>query len=124
MATTTAVFSAPAYKETTRLQWQEAAEAWRRWSPELESWLGEATELMLDMAGISEGMRVLDVAAGAGGQALKAGRRVGPKGAVLATDISSNILELAAQESRAAGLANVAMRVMDGENLEIADESF
>jgi len=69
-------------------------------------------------------MRVLDVAAGAGGQTQKAGRRVGPKGAVLATDISSNILELAAQEARAAGLANVATRVMDGENLEIGDESF
>ncbi|HTM36797.1 MAG TPA: class I SAM-dependent methyltransferase [Terriglobales bacterium] len=79
---------------------------------------------MLEMAGISEGMRVLDVAAGAGGQTQKAGRRVGPKGAVLATDISSNILELAAQEARAAGLANVATRVMDGENLEIGDESF
>jgi hypothetical protein len=28
------------YKETTREQWQETAEAWHRWGPTLEDWLG------------------------------------------------------------------------------------
>ena len=45
MATT--VFDPVAYKQTTREQWQEAAEAWNRWAPTLERWLGPATELML-----------------------------------------------------------------------------
>jgi ubiquinone/menaquinone biosynthesis C-methylase UbiE len=117
-------FDPALYKETTRQQWQEAAEAWRRWGPQLESWLGEATDLMLDLAKIGAGGRVLDVAAGAGGQTLKAARRVGPTGAVLATDISSNIIQLAAQQARSAGLDNVATRVMDGENLDIDDASF
>jgi SAM-dependent methyltransferase len=61
---------------------------------------------------------------GAGGQTLAAARRVGPSGAVLATDISSNILEFAAREARAAGFGNVATRVMDGENLEVEDGLF
>jgi ubiquinone/menaquinone biosynthesis C-methylase UbiE len=120
----TTVFDPAAYKETTRQQWQEAAAAWRRWGPQLEAWLGEATDLMLDLAGIGTGARVLDIAAGAGGQTLKAARRVGPEGAVLATDISSNIIDLAAREARAAGLSNVATRVMDGESLEVEDASF
>jgi len=119
----TSAFDPAAYKETTRLQWQETAPAWRDWGPLLESWLGEATELMLDLAGIGPGMKVLDVAAGAGGQTLKAARRVGTSGAVLATDISSNIIELAARDARAAGLSNVAARVMDGENLDVSDAS-
>jgi ubiquinone/menaquinone biosynthesis C-methylase UbiE len=118
------VFDPVAYKETTRQQWQEAANAWQNWGPQLEFWLGGATELMLDFAAIGKGSRVLDVAAGAGGQTLKAARRVGPEGAVLATDISSNIIDLAARDARAAGLNNVATRVMDGENLEVADASF
>jgi ubiquinone/menaquinone biosynthesis C-methylase UbiE len=79
---------------------------------------------MLDLARIGEGSRVLDVAAGAGGQTLAAARRVGPGGAVLATDISPNILEFAAQEARAAGFGNVATRTMDGESLEVEDRSF
>ena len=121
MATT--AFDPVAYKRTTTQQWQEAAPAWHRWGPTLEEWLGEATELMLDLARIGEGSHVLDVAAGAGGQTLAAARRVGPGGSVLATDISTNILEFAAREARAAGVGNVATRVMDGESLEVKDES-
>src|SRR5215212_10498101 len=56
------------YKETTPEQWQTAAEPWYRWGPTLEQWLGQATQTMLDMAGVGPGSRVLDVAAGAGGQ--------------------------------------------------------
>ncbi|MEW6583832.1 MAG: class I SAM-dependent methyltransferase [Actinomycetota bacterium] len=112
-------FDPVAYKESTREQWQQAAEAWHRWGPELEAWLGRATEVMLDMARIGPGDWVLDVAAGAGGQSIAAARRVGPGGSVLATDISSNILEYAEREARRAGLANVAARVMDGESLEV-----
>ena len=78
---------------------------------------------MLDLARISDESHVLDVAAGAGGQTLAAARRVGSSGSVLATDISSNILEFAAEEARAAGLGNVATRVMDGESLAVEDES-
>ncbi len=121
MATT--AFDPVAYKRTTTEQWQEAAAAWHRWGPTLEEWLGEATELMLDLARVSDGTRVLDVAAGAGGQTLAAARRVGSSGSVLATDISSNILEFAAEAARASGLSNIATRVMDGESLEVEDES-
>ena len=115
----TATFDAVAYKATTREQWQTAAEPWYRWGPFIEEWLGEATEAMLDMAGVGTGARVLDVAAGAGGQTLAAARRVGAAGAVLATDISSSILGYADQAARDAGLRNVAVRVMDGEALEV-----
>jgi SAM-dependent methyltransferase len=113
------------YKETTKQQWQAAAEAWHRWGPTLAAWLGPATETMLDMAGIGPGSRVLDVAAGAGEQTLVTARRVGPSGYVLATDISANILEFAAEAAHAAGLTNVGTRVMDGENLdELEADSF
>lgn len=110
------------YKETTKEQWQEAAGRWHDWGSTLEDWLGEATNMMLDMAGVGPGSRVLDVAAGAGGQTLAAARRVGPDGYVLATDISSNILEFAAESAREAGLANVETRVIDGESLEELEE--
>lgn len=123
MATET-TFDAAAYKESTRQQWDEAAEAWHRWGPVLEEWLGEATEIMLDLAGIGEGSRVLDVAAGAGGQTIAAARRAGSTGAVLATDISERILEHAAHEARRQGLANVAVQVVDTEELNVSPGSF
>jgi ubiquinone/menaquinone biosynthesis C-methylase UbiE len=118
------VFDPVAYKNATREQWQSAADAWHRWGPTLEVWLGGATEAMLDLAGIGVGARVLDVAAGAGGQTLAAARRVGPSGSVLATDISPAILEYAEAEAHEAGLSNVTTRVMDGEELEAEPGSF
>jgi SAM-dependent methyltransferase len=119
-----ATFNPQAYKDTTKQQWDDAAEAWHRWGPALEAWLGPATELMLDLAGVGEGDRVLDVAAGAGGQTLTAARRVGPAGAVLATDISPRILEFAAGEARRAGLANIGTHTVDGEELDVEPASF
>lgn len=125
MTTETPQFDPIKYKETTREQWQTAAEAWHRWGPTLATWLGAATDLMLDMAGIGPGSRVLDVAAGAGEQTLRAARRVGPNGYVLATDIASNILAFAATVAREAGARQVETRVLDGENLdELADNTF
>ena len=119
MSTTTPVFDAAAYKATTRAQWEKAAGAWHRWGPVLEAWLGEATETMLDQAAIGAGSKVLDVAAGAGGQTIAAARRVGATGVVLATDVSPGILRFAESAARRAGLSNVAVREMDGELLDV-----
>ncbi len=112
------------YKNTTHDQWQTAAEAWFRWSPTLNQWLGKSTETMLDMAGISTGHRVLDVAAGAGEQSITTAKKVGSTGYVLATDISSNILEFAKQMAKNSGLENIETKVMDGENLSVPDATF
>lgn len=106
------------YKTTTRQQWEDAAEAWHRWGPTLEAWLGEATERMLDAADVTTGSRVLDVAAGAGGQSLAAARRTGPSGSVVATDISRTILTYAAKSAAEAGLTNIETVEADGEALD------
>ena len=114
-------FDANTFKETTRAQWDQAAEAWHRWGGLLNAWLGPATENMLDLAGVQPGGRVLDVAAGAGEQTIAAARRVGPEGSVLATDLSPGILEFAAHSARDAGLSNVETQVLDGERCDQLD---
>ena len=106
------------YKLTTRQQWEDAAEAWHRWGPTLEAWLGDATVRMLDAAGITRGSEVLDVAAGAGGQTVAAARRVGASGRVVASDISPTILTYAAKAAAEAGLTNVETLEADGEALD------
>ncbi|GAA4720525.1 class I SAM-dependent methyltransferase [Phytohabitans rumicis] len=120
----TSTFDPRQYKITTRAQWEDAAEAWHRWGQVIEDWLGQATRQMLDAAGLTAGSRVLDVAAGAGGQSLAAARRVGPTGSVLATDISPAILEYAAKAATDAGLANLTTRELDGEHLDVDDGGF
>lgn len=114
-----ASFDPDKFRATTRTQWEAAAEAWDRWSPLLARWLGPATEVMLDAAGVVPGARVLDIAAGAGEQTLAAARRAGSTGHVLATDISPTILRYARTAAEKAGLANVETRELDGERHDL-----
>jgi ubiquinone/menaquinone biosynthesis C-methylase UbiE len=117
-------FDAVKYKRTTFDQWQTAAEAWYRWSPQISKWLGKATDIMLEMAGVTTGSRILDVAAGAGEQSVTAAKKAGPTGYVLTTDISPNLLEFARKMAETAGVNNIETEIMDGENLTVADNSF
>ena len=113
--TVQATFDPAAFKATTRSQWQEAAGAWHRWGSFIGEWLGEATDTMIDLAGIVPGSRVLDVAAGAGEQTLRIARRIGPSGRVLATDIAPDLLARAAADAAEEGLGNVDTLELDGE---------
>ena len=62
---------------------------------------------LLEEAGITAGMRVLDVGSGAGDVALLAADLVGPGGEVIGVDANPVILETARARAREAGLANV-----------------
>lgn len=67
------------------------------------------------------GSRVLDVAAGTGAFTLAAAARGAD---VLATDFSPEMIEELGRKCRELGLNNVSTAVMDGQALELQDESF
>jgi ubiquinone/menaquinone biosynthesis C-methylase UbiE len=102
----------------------ESADWWSAGQVARQKIYGAATEMMLDLAGVQPGSRVLDVAAGTGDQTLMAARRVGPTGNVLATDDSASMLKVAAEAARNEGLTNVETRVMNAENLALDADSF
>ena len=117
-------FDQEAFKLATRNQWEKSARGWNDHTPQIRAWLRTATDAMLDMAGISPGSRVLDVAAGAGDQTLDIAGRVGPRGSVLAIDLSAAILEFAQANALRAGHRNVETRVADGERLRVEEAGF
>lgn len=108
----------------TTAQWDKAAAGWNASAAIIRPWLKTATAAMIRMAGVEPGMRVLDLAAGAGDQTLDLAASVGLQGSVLATDLSPQILALAASNARDAGFANVETLVADGEDLPLAGASF
>jgi ubiquinone/menaquinone biosynthesis C-methylase UbiE len=71
------------------------------------------TRRMLEHAGLSPGMRVLDVGTGAGDVALLCASLVGPQGAITAVDRAPEAVETARQRARGAGLANVTFAIGD-----------
>lgn len=102
----------------------DRANAWHRAQGRRHDTMGAATEMMLDLANIRVGDRVLDVAAGTGDLSMMVAGRVGPNGHVLATDVSASMLNRTAEAAREAGLTNVQTCVMNAENLELDATSF
>ena len=94
-------------KSELRNTWESAAPGWAKWEHVFATSLSSATDALIDMAGIRPGMRVLDLACGAGSQSIQAAKRVGPNGGVVASDISPTMLEHVRLNAARAGLANI-----------------
>jgi ubiquinone/menaquinone biosynthesis C-methylase UbiE len=109
---------------TTGAYGLSGAEGWRRSAAARSQFLGPVTELMLDLADVGPGSRVLDVGAGTGEQTLMAAERVGVTGIVLATDVSAPMLVLAAERARESGLNNIQTQVADARGLDLGPGSF
>jgi len=104
-----------------RNTWEAAASGWAKWENVFSRGLDPVTNAMLDMAGVGPGLRVLDVASGAGYQTLIAARRVGPHGEVTACDISEKMLEHVRRNASAAGLKNISTIASAAEQLPTSD---
>jgi SAM-dependent methyltransferase len=68
------------------------------------------TRRFLVSAGITEGMRVLDVGSGAGDVAILLAGLVGPKGEVIGTDPARAAIDAAQERVKTSGFANVTLR--------------
>ncbi|MGI3168496.1 class I SAM-dependent methyltransferase [Pseudooceanicola sp. C21-150M6] len=117
-------FDANTFKASTKDQWNAVAGRWNAWGPLLDTWLGPATETLLDMCEVTSGSAVLHVAGGSGQDAMQSARRVGPMGRVLSTDFSDELTRIAAQNFEASGLKNLSAVTMDGEAIEVSGDPF
>ncbi|MBM0259529.1 class I SAM-dependent methyltransferase [Micromonospora sp. 4G55] len=84
---------------------------------------GPFTRHFLTAAGITAGMKVLDVGSGAGDVALLLAELVGPQGRVVGVDTNAEILDRAASRAQSAGWSTLAFRQGDVLTLEL-DECF
>jgi ubiquinone/menaquinone biosynthesis C-methylase UbiE len=82
------------------------------------------SERMLDLAGVANGMRVLDIGTGRGEPALRAARRVGPEGYLLGVDVSEASLEETATKARHEGLSNLELRTVDAGSFDYGTAGF
>jgi ubiquinone/menaquinone biosynthesis C-methylase UbiE len=95
-----------------------AEQFWRRYDAAESRLTAPLSERMLDLAGLEPGMCVLDLATGRGEPALRAARRVGPRGYVRGLELSAEMLRLAQERAEREGLANVDLCVADAATVE------
>jgi ubiquinone/menaquinone biosynthesis C-methylase UbiE len=75
--------------------------------------IGRASRLLLQSAGISSGMRVLDLGTGLGHLARMVGEMVGPDGAVVGIDRSREAIAVARERTQQIGAAHVSFAEAD-----------
>lgn len=107
-----------------RKTWESAAPGWAEWENVLADGLRDATDTMLDMAGVGSGMRVLDLACGAGSQSIQAAARVGSDGRVVASDISATMLSHVRENAKRRGIENIETLESAAEDLPAASDKF
>jgi ubiquinone/menaquinone biosynthesis C-methylase UbiE len=94
--------------------WNTAAQVWKKWWPVFEDGAQKLSERLVDLAGVGQGSKVLDLATGTGEPAVTAAKLVGPAGKVLAVDISPQMLSIAKERAEQHGLEGV-IELMEGD---------
>jgi SAM-dependent methyltransferase len=112
------------FRQGQQQQWDSAATGWRKWSELIDTAASHVSERLVELAGVKEGSRVLDVAAGYGEPSLSAARKAGAEGRVVATDISAEMLAFGRERAAATGLENIEFVVADASALDFPAGSF
>ncbi len=86
--------------------------------------LAAAQATLLSVTAIQPGERIIETACGSGRLTRAIAGAAGPEGAVLATDLSQNMVDLTARFCAGAGLAWVRTARMSADDLAVEDESF
>jgi SAM-dependent methyltransferase len=112
------------FRDGQRQQWNRAASGWRKWTELIDGAASGISDRLVELAGVKQGDRVLDVAAGYGEPSLTAAGVVGPEGSVVAADISTEMLTFGRERVAAAGLENIEFVESDAVSLDFPEDSF
>jgi enediyne biosynthesis protein CalE5 len=112
------------FKAEQREQWSNVAHGWKhRWAAFAQG-AQPLSDRMMDLAHVATGQRVLDVATGIGEPAMTAARRVGPNGRVTALDQAPQMLAVARERMREAGIESVEFVEGDAEAVTLPPDTF
>jgi len=98
-----------------------AADKWKSKSAAMGR---SVTEGLVEYARARPGMQVVDLASGTGEPAITLAGIVGSQGHVTASDLSSELLEIASDRARKRGLNNITFQQADAHALPFADKAF
>ncbi|WP_435279955.1 class I SAM-dependent methyltransferase [Streptomyces sp. 1222.5] len=100
------------------------AKLWVDETEVIEDFLAPVTRAIIQRSDLAPGMRVLELACGAGGLGLAITTEVGGLREFVMSDISPEMMEIAARRAKAQGMSHMCVRELDLEGIAEDDESF
>jgi SAM-dependent methyltransferase len=110
-------------REGQRAAWAGLAAGWEKWDSIIIDQLGPVGTAMIERLGIADDQRHLDIASGTGEPGLTIARAA-PRGHVVLTDLSAEMLEIATRRAQAQGITNFETKVCSAEDLPFDDATF
>ena len=110
-------------RDGQRAAWDGLSAGWEKWDAIIMAQLGPVSAAMIDRLGIADDQHHLDVAAGTGEPGLTVAR-LAPRGRVVLTDLSAQMLDIAGRRARAQEITNFDTEVCSADDLPFDDATF
>ena len=110
-------------RDSQRAAWAGLSAGWEKWDSVIMDQLRPVTAAMIDRLGIAADQRHLDIAAGTGEPGLTVAT-LAPRGRVVLTDLSAQMLEIATRRAAAQGITNFETTVCSADDLPFGDGVF
>ena len=111
------------YRQVNYDTWQRMAPAWERERDWIWKFTRQVSENMVSRLDPQPGQVLLELACGTGETGFSTTALLGEEGRLIATDFAPEMVEAARRRARELELANVEVRVMDAERMDLPDDS-
>jgi SAM-dependent methyltransferase len=115
--------SADDIRESQRVAWAGLSTSWEKWDSIIMEQLGPVGAAMIERLGIADDQQHLDIASGTGEPGLSIAK-LAPNGRVVLTDLSQEMLDVAARRAEAQRITNVVTRACSADDLPFDETSF
>ena len=115
--------SADEIRDRQRASWAGLSAGWEKWDSVIMDQLAPVGAAIIERLDIAEDQLHLDIASGTGEPGLSIAR-LSPRGRVVLTDLSAEMLHVAARRAGARAVANVDAMVCSADDLPFDDDAF
>jgi SAM-dependent methyltransferase len=107
----------------SRAVWDRMAPSWHKHRERLWDTTREVGLWLIEQVDPQPGHTILEIAAGPGDTGFAAARSIGEEGRLISTDFAEEMVAVARVRADELGIANVEVRTMDAENMDLPDDS-
>jgi SAM-dependent methyltransferase len=110
-------------REGQRAAWARLSAGWEKWDAVIVDQLGPVSTAMIGRLDIADDQQHVDIAAGTGEPGLTVAK-LAPRGHVVLTDLSAEMLDIATRRAKAQGITNIETKVCSADDLPFGDAVF